>query len=179
MAQLWTQHGKNHYKKKEHKQHSSVLKVLKQLSNFTGPLIISMIFSFLSCCEKAHDNKDFSCEDSKPCCESWIMTRLVESYLNLWRHSILHTPLFQTLSDTSSSTPPPQSFVPCFFDWMDDCATSDVLFFTNWYYGSTHCLGTLVQQEYPSVFYATSCHVTEVSHTTWFFANTLIWYHTH
>ena len=34
-----------------------------------------MIFIFLSCPEKAHDNKEFSCENSKPCCESQMTTR--------------------------------------------------------------------------------------------------------
>ena len=29
---------------------------------------------FLCCCEKAHDNKESSCENSKPCRESRIMT---------------------------------------------------------------------------------------------------------
>ena len=29
-----------------------------------------MTFIFLSCREKAHDSKEFSCENSKPCRES-------------------------------------------------------------------------------------------------------------
>ena len=33
-----------------------------------------MDFIFLSCREKAHDNKEFSRENSKPCRESRIMT---------------------------------------------------------------------------------------------------------
>ena len=37
-----------------------------------------MLFIFLCCCEKAHDNKEFSCENSKPFCESRITTRYVE-----------------------------------------------------------------------------------------------------
>ena len=32
-----------------------------------------MIFVLLSCCEKAHDNKEFSCKISKPG-ESQVMT---------------------------------------------------------------------------------------------------------
>ena len=36
-----------------------------QLVHVTHPLIIPMIFIFLSCLEKAHDNKEFSCENSK------------------------------------------------------------------------------------------------------------------
>ena len=31
--------------------------------NVTDPLIIPSIFIFLSCREKAHDNKEFSCEN--------------------------------------------------------------------------------------------------------------------
>ena len=49
-----------------------MFKVLWQLSyylNVTDPLIISLIFIFLSCREKAHDNKKFSHENSKPCRE--------------------------------------------------------------------------------------------------------------
>ena len=33
-----------------------------------------MIFIFLSCCEIAHDNKEFSCENSKPCSELQFTT---------------------------------------------------------------------------------------------------------
>ena len=36
--------------------------------------IDNSFFIFLSCREKAHDNKEFSCENSKPCLESRIMT---------------------------------------------------------------------------------------------------------
>ena len=43
--------------------------------NVTDPLIIPLIFIFLLCREKAHDNKEFSHENSKSCCESQIMTR--------------------------------------------------------------------------------------------------------
>ena len=66
------------YKKKEHNQHSSVFKVLMQLShysNVTDPLIITLIFIILSCREKAHDNKEFRCEKSKPRRESRITIR--------------------------------------------------------------------------------------------------------
>ena len=55
-----------------------MFKILKSLSyylNVTDPLIIPMIFVFLSCREKAIDNKEFSCENSKPCRESRITTR--------------------------------------------------------------------------------------------------------
>ena len=49
--------------KKEHNHHSLVFKVLRQLSNnlnVTDILIIPLIFFFLSCREKACDNKEFS-----------------------------------------------------------------------------------------------------------------------
>ena len=39
------------------------------------PLIIPLIFIFLSCHENAHDNKVFSSENSKPRTESRITTR--------------------------------------------------------------------------------------------------------
>ena len=35
-------------------------------------------------------------------------------------------------------TSPLLFLLPCFFDWMSDCTTSDVLFFTSWHHGSTH-----------------------------------------
>ena len=71
-------YGENKYKKKEHNKRSLVFKVLRQLSyylNFAGPLIIPMIFIFVSCREKAHDNKEFSRENSKPRRESRLKTR--------------------------------------------------------------------------------------------------------
>ena len=49
---------------------SLVFKVSWQLSyylNVTDALIIPLIFMFLSCHKKAHDNKEFSQENSKPC----------------------------------------------------------------------------------------------------------------
>ena len=45
--------NKNQDKKKERNQHRSVLKLL-YYSNTKDPLIIPLIFIFLSCCEKAH-----------------------------------------------------------------------------------------------------------------------------
>ena len=41
--------------------------------NTTNPLINSLIFIFLSCCEKGHNNKEFSRENSKLHHESWIV----------------------------------------------------------------------------------------------------------
>ena len=54
-------------KKKEHNQHCSVFNVLRRsIANSTE--------FFLSCHEKAHDNKEFRRENSKPRCESQITT---------------------------------------------------------------------------------------------------------
>ena len=61
----------------ERNQRSSVFKVLRPLSyylNVTDPFIVPMIFTFLSCHEKAHDNKEFSGKVLKPRCESQITT---------------------------------------------------------------------------------------------------------
>ena len=35
---------------------------------------VHIFFDLLHCCEKVHGNKEFSCGDSKTCCESRIMT---------------------------------------------------------------------------------------------------------
>ena len=54
-----------------------MFKVLRQLSyylNLSDPLIIPLIFIFLSYHEKANDNKEFSRKNSKPRRESGIMT---------------------------------------------------------------------------------------------------------
>ena len=56
--------------KKEKENHllNSVFKGLRSPSyyfNVSKPLIISLIFIFLSCREKDHNNKEFSCENSK------------------------------------------------------------------------------------------------------------------
>ena len=56
----------------EHKQHSSTFEVLTYIL-FRCHRYIDFCF-FLSCYEKAHDNTKFSCENSKPHHESWIMT---------------------------------------------------------------------------------------------------------
>ena len=52
------------------------IKYISQINylNVKYPLIISFIFIFSSCREKAHDNKEFSRENSKPRRESWIMS---------------------------------------------------------------------------------------------------------
>ena len=67
-------------KKKENKQHQTTfsfqsVKIAFVLINVADS---NLIFTFLSCREKAHDNKDFSCENSTPHRESRITTRYVE-----------------------------------------------------------------------------------------------------
>ena len=52
-----------------------MLRLLPHYLNVADPTIIPMIFIFLSCCEKAHDEKEFGRENSKPCHESQITTR--------------------------------------------------------------------------------------------------------
>ena len=67
--------------KKEHNQYISVFKVFKKLSyylNLTDLLTIQLIFLFLSCYEKAHDNKAFPQENLKSRCLSQIMTHFVK-----------------------------------------------------------------------------------------------------
>ena len=79
------------YKEKEHNQHSSVIKVLRQLSNFSGSLIIPIILIFLSCWEKAHNNKVFSRENSKlhrevaPCYALTVVGNKKKYYWSFWQ----------------------------------------------------------------------------------------------
>ena len=73
ILKLW----KELVQKKRHNHHGSVFKVLREFSyyfNINDPLIIALIFIFLSCCEKAHVKKEFSRENLKTCHESQIMT---------------------------------------------------------------------------------------------------------
>ena len=56
--------------------------------------------------------------------------------------------------------PLPLFLLPCFFDWMSDRGTSDVLFYTMDLHMSS--LGTLVPQGPCGVFYATRHQFTEV-----------------
>ena len=68
-----------------------MFKLLRQLSyylNVTDPLVIPIIFIFISFFEKAHDNKEFSREVSKPCCESQITIHEVEACTNTYIMSI-------------------------------------------------------------------------------------------
>ena len=94
--------------------------------------------------------------------------------------------LFQILSNLGGGggychqPPPPLLFLlSCFFDRMGDCATFDVLLcqMILW----IHTCQTLVpqyQKDLDVSFMQQSIEFTEVWHT-WFFAGTLIWYHTH
>ena len=50
--------------------------------NVTDPLIILLIFVFLSYHEKAHDNKEFSQENSKPCLNHKLQTVMSNSVCN-------------------------------------------------------------------------------------------------
>ena len=47
-----------------------MLRLLPHYLNVADPLIIPMIFIFLSCREEAHDGKEFGRENSKPRRES-------------------------------------------------------------------------------------------------------------
>ena len=53
--------------------------------NVTDSLIIPIIFIFLSCHEKANDNKEFSCENLKPCCESRITSHAFKPWIGTWK----------------------------------------------------------------------------------------------
>ena len=92
-------------------------------------------------------------------------------------------PLFQMLSThhpptfQSPPTPPPLFFLlPCFFSWMGDHTTFDVLFSDNInHYMSS--LGSLVPDGPGCVFYAIRHHVYfGLTHTIYV---TFIWYDTH
>ena len=74
-----------------------MFKVLKQLSyylNVTDKFIISMTFSFLSFCEKARDNKEFSYENSNLAVNH--ESRPVKSNAVLWES--LHPVSIQDMS---------------------------------------------------------------------------------
>ena len=60
LARLWAT-CKESIQKEEHNHHCLVFKVLRLLS-------------YCLSCEKIHDNKEFSGENSKPCLESRITT---------------------------------------------------------------------------------------------------------
>ena len=66
------QYGKNQYKKGTKSTQFSV-----QSLKIT---FVSLIFIFLSCREKVHDNKEFSRKNSKSCRQSEITTCYVEPW---------------------------------------------------------------------------------------------------
>ena len=41
---------------------------------FHNDIKIDVFLYFSDCCEKVHNNIEFSCENSKPCCDSRITT---------------------------------------------------------------------------------------------------------
>ena len=73
ILKLW----KELVQKQRHNHHGSVFNVFREFSyyfNINDPLIIPLVFIFLSCCEKTHVNKELSRENLKTCHESQIMT---------------------------------------------------------------------------------------------------------
>ena len=68
----YEQYGKNHYKKKQQNQHSSVINF--KLFKCQPSIDNSIDFYLLFYSEKVHDSTEFSCENSKPLCESRITT---------------------------------------------------------------------------------------------------------
>ena len=98
------------------------------------------------------------------------------------QYSLLH--LFKFCSTLLSCflQPLPQLLflISCFFDWLGDRATFDMLFHLMilWIY---KCRALVPQYHNNLDMYSMQQDVkfTEVWHIIWFFASTLIWYHTH
>ena len=68
----------------------------------------------------------------------------------------------------------------CYFDWRGDGATFDVLFYLMILW--IHKCGTVLpyyQKDLDVYFTQQGINFTEVWYIMWFFAYTLIWYHTH
>ena len=59
------------------------IKIISYYLNVTNLLIILLIFIFLSCREKAPDNKVFCHENSRPDCKARITTWEVEPYMHV------------------------------------------------------------------------------------------------
>ena len=78
--------------------------------------------------------------------------------------------------------PPPQLFflLSCFFDWLGDHATFDVLFYLmlTWIY-AFQALVPRYENDLDMCFMQQGIRFTEVWHIMWFFIGTLIWYHKH
>ena len=76
--------------------------------------------------------------------------------------------------------PPPQLFflLSCFFGWMGDHATFDVLFYLMiiWIY-TCQALVPWYQKDLDVCFMQQDIRFTEIWHIMWFFTGTLIWYH--
>ena len=83
---------------------------------------------------------------------------------------------------TSNSPPPPPLFflLSCFFGWIGDHATFDVLFYLMiiWVY-TCQALVPWHQKDLDVYFMQQGIRFTEVWHIMWFFTGTLIWYHKH
>ena len=60
----YEQYGKNHYKKKQQNQHSSVINF--KLFKCQPSIDNSIDFYLLSYSDKAHESKEFSSKNSKP-----------------------------------------------------------------------------------------------------------------
>ena len=90
-------------------------------------------------------------------------------------------PLFTTHTDIPADTPiPPPLFVALFL-WLNGWSRHIWCFILLNEIMDLHMLslGILAPQRPCSVLYATRFQITTVKHMTWFFASTLIWYHTH
>ena len=95
----------------------------------------------------------------------------------LWRPPYIAypPPFFQILSNTFPlSLLPPTPTPTAFFGWIGDHATFDVLV-----YLMTLWIEPWYQKELDVCFMQQGIKFTEVWHIMWFFAGTLIWYHTH
>ena len=107
----------------------------------------------------------------------------------LWRPPILLTPFpFSNFVQPPllyfpvTSNLPPQLFflLSCFFDWLGDHATFDVLFYLmlTWIY-TFQALVPRYENDLDMCFMQQGIRFTEVWHIMWFFIGTLIWYHKH
>ena len=98
----------------------------------------------------------------------------------LWRPPILPTPtIFKFCPNTHHLSPHLLYLSPCFFNWMGDCITSDVLFYLmiSWIY-TYQALVPWCHRDLVVCFMQQGVSFLR-SNTVWSFASTLIWYHTH
>ena len=107
----------------------------------------------------------------------------------IWRPLLLLTPpsSFKFCPTPSPLLPchlqsPPQLFflLSCFFGWLSDHATFDVLIYLMiiWIY-TCQALLPWYQKDLDVCFMQQGVRFTEVWHIMWFFTGTLIWYHKH